>query len=91
VLARSSALLGRTVRETKFRKRFDAAIIALHRAGQRQRARIGDITLAARCRALCLFFVKGSVHASSSFLPKRIRLPTSSLTYKRLKRHLWSV
>lgn len=48
VLARSSALLGKTVRETKFRKRFDAAIIALHRAGQRQRTRIGDIELAVR-------------------------------------------
>ena len=46
VLARGSNLLGKTVRETRFRTRFDAAIIALHRAGQRQRTRIGDIQLA---------------------------------------------
>jgi K+/H+ antiporter YhaU regulatory subunit KhtT len=45
VLARSSVLLGKTVRATNFRKRFDAAIVALHRAGQRLRTRIGDIEL----------------------------------------------
>lgn len=45
VLARTSDLLGMSVRETRFRRRFDAAIIALHREGQRLRQKIGDITL----------------------------------------------
>lgn len=48
VLARTSDLLGKTVRETRFRSRFDAAIIALHREGHRIRQKIGDITLAVR-------------------------------------------
>ena len=47
-MARTSPLLGKTVRETRFRTRFDAAIVALHRAGERLRTRIGDIELAVR-------------------------------------------
>lgn len=46
VLGRSSDLLGRRVRDTHFRSRFDAAIIALHREGSRLREHIGDTTLA---------------------------------------------
>lgn len=49
VMARTSDLLGKSVRETRFRRRFDAAIIALHREGQRIRQKIGDITLAVCC------------------------------------------
>lgn len=52
VMARTSDLLGKTVRETRFRRRFDAAIIALHREGQRIRQKIGDITLAVRCELM---------------------------------------
>ena len=47
VLARTSELLGKSVRETHFRSQFDAAIIALHREGQhRLRQTIGEIVLA---------------------------------------------
>ena len=46
VIARTSELIGKTVRESKFRTRFDAAIIALHREGNRQRSKIGDIQIA---------------------------------------------
>lgn len=46
VIARTSELIGKTVRESKFRTRFDAAIIALHREGNRQRRKIGDIQIA---------------------------------------------
>ena len=45
VIARTSELIGKTVRESKFRTRFDAAIIALHREGNRQRRKIGDIRI----------------------------------------------
>lgn len=45
VLARRSSLLDRTVKETQFRRRFDAAIIAVHREGERLRQKIGDVTL----------------------------------------------
>eukprot|EP00892_Ulva_mutabilis_P002422 jgi/Ulvmu1/12180/UM085_0044.1 len=47
VLARTSNLLGKSVREARFRTQFNAAIVALHRDGHRIRQRIGDITLAA--------------------------------------------
>ena len=48
VLARTSDLLGRRVRDTRFRSRFDAAIIALHREGHRLHQPIGETTLAVR-------------------------------------------
>eukprot|EP00892_Ulva_mutabilis_P000905 jgi/Ulvmu1/10815/UM069_0051.1 len=47
VLARTSDLLGRRVRDTAFRSRFDAAIVALHREGARLHQAIGDTVLAA--------------------------------------------
>ncbi len=45
VVSRISPLVGRTVRQTQFRTRYNAAIIAVHRGGQRVRGKIGDITL----------------------------------------------
>ncbi|UCD76119.1 MAG: SLC13 family permease [Phycisphaerales bacterium] len=45
VVARNSPLVGRTVRGARFRTVYNAAIIAVHRAGQRVRAKIGDIIL----------------------------------------------
>lgn len=48
VLARTSDLIGKTVKETRFRSRFDAAIVALHREGARQRQKIGDMQLVVR-------------------------------------------
>ena len=44
VVARS-ALVGKTPREVKFRSRFNAAIVGLHRRGERVVARIGDVRL----------------------------------------------
>ncbi len=45
VISHRSTLVGRTVRDTEFRRRYDAAILAVHRAGERIRQRIGDIAL----------------------------------------------
>ncbi|MFK7929455.1 MAG: SLC13 family permease [Myxococcota bacterium] len=45
VVSHRSALLGRTVRDVGFRRRYDAAILAVHRAGERIQDRIGDIVL----------------------------------------------
>jgi di/tricarboxylate transporter len=42
-----SRLVGLAVRESQFRQRLDAAIIGVHRQGERMRGRIGDITLEA--------------------------------------------
>lgn len=45
VVASTSPLVGRTIRESQFRTRFNAAILAVHRNGDVVRRRIGDIRL----------------------------------------------
>jgi uncharacterized protein with PhoU and TrkA domain len=70
VLSRKSALIGKTVRESRFRTQFDAAIVAVHRAGERLRMRIGDVLLAVRCPSpfsTLLFLVLFFLHL---FLPQ---------------------
>ncbi|MEQ8848237.1 SLC13 family permease [Botrimarina sp.] len=47
VLSRTSPVIGRTVREANFRQRYNAAIVAVHRGGERLGAKIGDIRLQA--------------------------------------------
>jgi len=47
VVSATSTLVGKTVRESNFRGRFNAAIIAVHRGGHRVEKRIGDIRLLA--------------------------------------------
>jgi di/tricarboxylate transporter len=45
VLSRTSPLVGLTVRETDFRQRYNAAVVAVHRNGQRLTNKIGSIRL----------------------------------------------
>lgn len=45
VVGADSPLVGQGVRESGFRSRYQAAIIAVHRAGERVDAKIGDLTL----------------------------------------------
>jgi di/tricarboxylate transporter len=45
VVGESSGLLGRTLREADFRARYGAAVLAIHRAGQRFPGKLGDVTL----------------------------------------------
>jgi len=45
VLSSSSPLVGRTVRESRFRQRYGAAVVAVHRNGVRLPRKIGDIEL----------------------------------------------
>ena len=45
VVSRTCPLTGRSVREGRFRSRYDAAVIAVHRNGERIRSKIGDIVL----------------------------------------------
>jgi di/tricarboxylate transporter len=47
VVSNTSPLIGRSVREGRFRSRYDAAIIAVHRNGERINRKIGDVVLAA--------------------------------------------
>jgi di/tricarboxylate transporter len=45
VVAHNSPLVGRTVRESRFRTKYNAAIIAVHRNGEQINAKVGDIVL----------------------------------------------
>eukprot|EP00210_Caulerpa_lentillifera_P002468 g2366.t1 len=45
VLAPTSVMVGKTVRESQFRTRFHAVIIGVHRQGHRLKEKIGDIRL----------------------------------------------
>ncbi len=45
VVTPNSSLINKTVKETGFRGKFDAAIIAIHRNGEKLRGKIGNISL----------------------------------------------
>jgi di/tricarboxylate transporter len=47
VLGSESELTGSTLKDTGFRSRYDAAVLAVHRAGQRVEAKLGDLQLRA--------------------------------------------
>jgi di/tricarboxylate transporter len=47
VVSRSSPLIGQTVREAQFRSHYNAAIVAIHRNGERLTTKIGDVKLEA--------------------------------------------
>ncbi|WP_456484570.1 SLC13 family permease [Desulfurobacterium sp.] len=45
LVPQNSSLIGKRVKETNFRGRFDAAIVAVHRNGERLKGKIGNIVL----------------------------------------------
>lgn len=45
VLGDSSPLIGQNLRDAEFRSRYQAAVVAIHRAGQRVDAKLGDVRL----------------------------------------------
>jgi di/tricarboxylate transporter len=45
VVSNTSPLIGRSIREADFRARYNAAVVAVHRGGERLQGRIGDIVL----------------------------------------------
>jgi di/tricarboxylate transporter len=54
VISRSSPMLGQTIRQGNFRARYDAAILAVHRHGERIRSKVGNIRLRAGDTVLLL-------------------------------------
>ncbi|QCK16190.1 SLC13 family permease [Mangrovivirga cuniculi] len=47
VVSNYSSMVGKTVKEASFRNRYDAAVVAIHRQGQKLSGKIGDIPLQA--------------------------------------------
>jgi di/tricarboxylate transporter len=45
VVSGASRLVGKTLREAEFRERYQAAVLAIHRAGQRVNAKLGTVRL----------------------------------------------
>jgi di/tricarboxylate transporter len=45
VVGATSPLVGMTLRDVEFRGRYQAAVVAIHRAGQRVQAKLGDVRL----------------------------------------------
>lgn len=45
VIGRSSVLSGRTLKEARFRSRYQAAVVAIHRDGRRVDAKLGEVRL----------------------------------------------
>lgn len=45
VISANSSLISKTIKESNFRNRYDAAVVAVHRGGQRVTGKIGDIEL----------------------------------------------
>jgi di/tricarboxylate transporter len=45
VVGQASPLVGRTLKESGFRGRYSAAVVAIHRSGQRVQGKLGDIRL----------------------------------------------
>ena len=45
VVGATSPLVGKTLKETQFRARYQAAVLAIHRAGQRINAKLGDVEI----------------------------------------------
>ncbi len=47
VVSGTSPLAGRTLKEVGFRERYQAAVLAIHRSGERVRAKLGDVPIRA--------------------------------------------
>ncbi len=47
VVSSNSSIVGKTIREAEFRERYDAAVVALHRHGEKLSGKIGNIKLMA--------------------------------------------
>jgi di/tricarboxylate transporter len=85
VVSPHSPLVGANVRESNFRSRYDAVIVAIHRSGERIREKIGDVVLRAGDTLLIISrrdFVKRWYHSSSFYLVSRsVDVPSKPRRY----------
>lgn len=76
VISRSSPLVGRSVRSAAFRTAYDAAVIAVHRNGERVPGKIGDIYLRPGDTLLLQAasrFLRAHRHSPDFFLTSEVR------------------
>jgi di/tricarboxylate transporter len=74
VVSPNSPLIGKNVRESKFRSSYDAVVIAIHRSGERVKEKIGDIVLKAGDTLLIVArhdFIEQWYHSRDFYLVSR--------------------
>lgn len=85
VISHNSTMINKTVKEIRFRAKYDAAVIAVHRNGEKISGKIGEIELKAG-DVLMLFtgadFVSRSVHTQDFYFISKIRDFQKLETYK---------
>ncbi|WP_456439249.1 SLC13 family permease [Caldithrix abyssi] len=83
VVSNSSPLIGQNVRESNFRQKYDAVIIAIHRNGERIKKKIGDIVLKSGDTLLLLAhksFLKKYYHSRDFLLvSESVKVPSKPL------------
>ena len=80
VISANSPLIGKNVRESHFRSRYNAVILAIHRSGERIEKKIGDIVLHAGDTLLILAqgdFIKKWYHSRDFYLVSKSSSPPS--------------
>jgi di/tricarboxylate transporter len=85
VISPSSPLIGQNVRESQFRNRYGAVIIAIHRNGERIRRKIGDVALRAGDTLLLLtkkdFFQKWYYSKDFNLVSESVMVPSKPKIY----------
>jgi len=87
VVSHNSTLISKTIRQTGFRGKYDAAILAVHRNGERVSGKIGKVTLRAGDVLLLLVgddFTKRSSDVNDFYLISRVRQFRKLKWYKTL-------
>ncbi len=80
VLSRTSPLIGKTIRDAQFRRRYNAAVVAVHRNGERLTNKIGTIALEAGDTLLLQTrneFAESHRHSSDFYLVSRVGQTTA--------------
>ncbi|MGM0530967.1 MAG: SLC13 family permease [Bacteroidota bacterium] len=76
VVSQNSSIIGKTVKEVRFRARYDAAVIAVHRNGEKISGKIGEIVLKPG-DVLLLFtgedFFNRTVHTRDFYFISKVR------------------
>ncbi|MCF6171880.1 MAG: SLC13 family permease [Bacteroidales bacterium] len=81
----NSALLSKTIKESNFRGRYDAAILAVHRNGEKMSGKIGDVTLIAGDLLLLVTgedFTNRTTDSSDFFVVDKVRSIEKMPTYQ---------
>ncbi len=80
VVSENSPLIGKNVRESQFRSRYQAVILAIHRSGERIRKKVGDIVIHSGDTLLIMArrdFAKNWYHSRDFYLVSRAETPPS--------------